>query len=97
MHPYTSANVRSMPKPVSLPFCGSLLREERERQGLTMQAVADLCAKAGRPISREQIGRLEAGRHGPTPRVFAALYRALGVQPDALLQRDEPGAAAVVQ
>jgi transcriptional regulator with XRE-family HTH domain len=86
-----------MPKPISLPFAGSQLRELRERQGLTQTVLAELCARHGRRVHPQQISRLEAGTDRPTPATFRALYLALDVSPDALLDGAEPDAAAVGQ
>lgn len=86
-----------MPKPISLPFAGSKVRELRERQGLSQTRLAELCASHGRRVHPQQISRLEMGIDGPTPATFRALYLALGVEPDALLHTDETGATAVSQ
>jgi transcriptional regulator with XRE-family HTH domain len=53
---------------------GRRIREERDKRGMTQQALAD---KTG--LSRGFIARLETGRHDPSATTLAKLARALRV------------------
>jgi transcriptional regulator with XRE-family HTH domain len=59
-------------RPLALPFSGALLREWRERAGLTQQELADKCG-----LSRFQISRWETGDAKPEPGSLEPLVRGL--------------------
>ncbi|WP_181871422.1 helix-turn-helix domain-containing protein [Sphaerisporangium album] len=72
------------PTRLSLPFDGLRARRERERQGLTLVALADRCAEAGRRFAHTTISRWESGDFGPTAPSVKVLADALGVTVDDL-------------
>ncbi len=57
------------------------LKKEREKRGLSQEALAK---KAG--ISRGYLARLEIGRHDPTITMLRKIARALGVPVGELLE-----------
>jgi len=59
-------------KPLQLAFSGRLLREFRERAGLTQQDLAKRCG-----LSRFQISRWETGQAKPEPAALDPLVRGL--------------------
>jgi DNA-binding XRE family transcriptional regulator len=66
----------------SLVSIGQAIREQRERQDIT---VAELASKAG--ISRRRLQRLEAGKVDPDFELWAALAAALNVKTSSLAVR----------
>jgi len=58
--------------PLQLRFSGTLLREYRERAGLTQRDLADQCG-----LSRYQISRWETGNSKPDIRALAPLVHGL--------------------
>ena len=66
-----------------------LLREERERQGLSLNALA---ARAG--ISRQTVSFIEQEERNPTVDTLLRVTDALGVQLDDLLKKARKRAAA---
>lgn len=65
--------------PLTVAF-GAALRRERERLGLSQEALAD---RAG--VDRTEIGKLERGTREPRLRTLVKIYRALDVSPDVLV------------
>lgn len=63
---------------------GKVVRELRERKGLSQEALALSCDR-----SRNLIGLLEQGRHAPRLTTIVAVARALDIRPSALLRRVE--------
>jgi transcriptional regulator with XRE-family HTH domain len=63
---------------------GPVLKEAREKAGLTQQDLAD---RAG--VHRVYVSMLERDEKSPTLDVFFRLCRALGVRPRTLVQRVE--------
>lgn len=61
------------------------MREVRERAGLSLVTLADLCEKHGRKVHASTLGKLEAEQHRPSPELLLALTKALKVELDALL------------
>lgn len=59
-------------------MCG-LLREYRERAGLTQDELADLTAGTDRPFHKSQIGKIERGERRLDVFEMAALCAALNV------------------
>jgi transcriptional regulator with XRE-family HTH domain len=70
---------------LTLPFSARALRLQRERAGLTQQALADACKEAGHGTSRGNIAKLETDHHRPAPPLLRALTQALGCKVDDLL------------
>jgi transcriptional regulator with XRE-family HTH domain len=71
---------------ITFPFSGGRLRLTREIAGLTQQSLADRCRQAGHPVSREQISKIEAGRHKPSPPLLRILAEVLAVEPGDLTE-----------
>ncbi|WP_116044035.1 helix-turn-helix domain-containing protein [Amycolatopsis palatopharyngis] len=75
-----------MPKDaLTLPFDPDLLREERERAGLTRPGLAARCLASGHHVTPQHIGRLERGLHTPQAPLLKAFADVLGVPIDRLL------------
>jgi transcriptional regulator with XRE-family HTH domain len=72
-------------RPLSLPFSAEALRETRERAGLTLVDVAERCKAAGHTVHSSTLGKIESGKHLPSPPLLAALTNALEVTVDDLL------------
>jgi transcriptional regulator with XRE-family HTH domain len=66
---------------ITFPFSGSQLRLTREVAGLTQQDLAHRCGHAGHPVSREQISKIESGKHKPSPPLLRVLSDVLDVEP----------------
>ena len=60
---------------------GALLRQYRNRSGLTQD---DLAAETG--VDRRQIGCIEAGEHGVSVYRLLQLCEALGVEPSKVIE-----------
>ena len=69
------------PRALTIAF-GKRMRELREREGLSQDALSDR-AKLHRSI----IGRLERGAHQPTLSTALAVAKGLGVTPGELLDK----------
>lgn len=80
-------------RPLSLPFSATALTEIRERAGLTLVDVAKRCKHAGHPVHSSTLGKIEMGKHLPSPALLAALTTALEVTVDDLLDQTKAGAA----
>ena len=65
-----------------------LLREERQRQKLSMNALAE---RSG--LSRQMVSYIEQGKRNPTLDTLLRLTSALGVPSEKLLQRARKAAA----
>ena len=72
---------------LALPFSGSALRLQRERAGLTQQALADKCKEVGHATSRGNVAKLETTANRPSPPLLKALTQALGCGVDDLLEQ----------
>lgn len=71
-------------------FDGSRCRYLRERAGLTRPMLAVKCKEAGRGVSQQHLGRIEANKSTPTPPLVVALAKALDCTFDDLMR--QPGA-----
>lgn len=60
------------------------LRELRRRRVLSMRELEELSG-----VSHNTIWRIEAGRQGAHPRTIRKLAKALGVEPEELLKKEE--------
>lgn len=76
--------------PIKLPFDPDRLREQRERLGLTQEALADLTATAGHRVDRSTIAHLENARRSPLARTLKILADAMSIPVDALLREPAP-------
>jgi len=75
---------------ISLPFSGEVAREIRERSGLTLGGLAERCQALGYSVHRSYLGKIESGLNRPSPPLLKTLAKALRVEVDDLLTRDEP-------
>jgi transcriptional regulator with XRE-family HTH domain len=73
-----------MPPVAVLDFSGVLLREARERAGLSRKALADMACRGA-----DTIAQYERGRQRPSTQAVRAMARALGVEYVALLSCED--------
>jgi transcriptional regulator with XRE-family HTH domain len=69
------------------PVSGTKIRHRREEAGLTLRALADLCAEHGQGATYSQLSLIERDRVRPRPPLLKALAGALGTTVAELLDR----------
>lgn len=83
---------------ISTPFSGDQLRKQRERAGLTQDALISVLADAGHVLDRSVVSNWETGRSKPRPLSLSVLVGVLAsrleISVDEALQRLAPEAAA---